>query len=536
MPLFARLKALGASPAFTRVVAGAWGLSLLLGLLVPVYSDEVGWRLQERAGLDGVDKLYSEQCGPDTLARPLWFMWPVRWYSGYFNGAFPDPLWVRVSGVAYVLAWGWMVLALLRRMEAGRAATVLVVGLLGLGTLPLQLVWSRPEQPILLCLTAALLLAWDGQSRASWWRAPAMVALGVIALSYHFKALLLVPVFVLCALLADRRRATLALRVLAGFALVGLAVASAQHWFARLSCAGDPLLAAQHAEQSLHFDPQAGIFGHLLTLLGNYNLPAYVTLAAPDVTPMSHWLPYHLVSKPEQIAWSAVMIALWFFGFLLAGGALWRAVKGRWRAAICDLRVVFALLLYGAASAYGAAQVVRNVYEAAFVLPLLAMAYGAALSATPASPRAQGWAGLTGAAMLLSMVLVGAIYGPSLVGASRASGYLAEQPLSVPVFHYAQARERITRAAGLCGITPDNHTQRLLIDDASYFTFMATRLPDHHLSVLDPQWRGGISDPLAYLRAQGMDGVVVACRFMEPHVRAKAREYDGVCCLSRADF
>ena len=60
MPLFARLKALGASPAFTRLVAGAWGLSLLLGLLVPVYSDEVGWRLQERAGLDGVDKLYSE--------------------------------------------------------------------------------------------------------------------------------------------------------------------------------------------------------------------------------------------------------------------------------------------------------------------------------------------------------------------------------------------------------------------------------------------------------------------------------------------
>ena len=45
-----------------------------------------------------------------------------------------------------------------------------------------------------------------------------------------------------------------------------------------------------------------------------------------------------------------------------------------------------------------------------------------------------------------------------------------------------------------------------------------------------------MTDPLAYLRAQGIDGVVVACRFMEPAVRAKARELGGVCCLSRAQY
>lgn len=50
--------------------------SLLGGMMLPVYTDEIGWRLQERAALDGVDKLYSDICGPNTLAVPPSFMWP----------------------------------------------------------------------------------------------------------------------------------------------------------------------------------------------------------------------------------------------------------------------------------------------------------------------------------------------------------------------------------------------------------------------------------------------------------------------------
>ena len=53
--------------------------ALLAGLFLPVYTDEIGWRLQERAGFDGVDKLYTEICGPNTLARPPFWMMPVRY-------------------------------------------------------------------------------------------------------------------------------------------------------------------------------------------------------------------------------------------------------------------------------------------------------------------------------------------------------------------------------------------------------------------------------------------------------------------------
>jgi len=538
------LRSLMGSPRFARLIIGVFVLALLLAILTPVYSDEIGWRLQERGWLDGVDKLYSEQCGPSTLARPLWFMWPVRWYSAFFNTGFPDPFWVRFSGVLYALGWTGLFLALIRRMAAGaaqhRAVVVIALGLLGLGTLPLQLVWSRPEQPILLAALAAMLVAWDGRQRMSWWRPAAIILLSGIALSYHFKALVLVPLFLAC--IAPQRSPAL-WRLLCAAALLGLADASAQYWFARLSCPADGMLAAQHAQQSLHYE--GSVVKLALRALANDNLPAYVTLAAPDVTPMSHWLPYHLVTKPEQIAWSAAMIALWFIAFLLAGGALWRTFRAVGMRAMLDLRVVFALLLFGIASAYASVQMVRNCYEAAFVLPLLAMSFACALCAGPSrgpngapgvTPRLQTMAAVTGIAMLLSVVMVGAIYGPSLVRATRASGYLVEQPLSVPVFHYDRARATIRKAAALCGIDPDNHRQRLLIDDATYFAFMQSRLPDHHLSVLDPQWRGAVTDPLAYLKSQGMDGAVVHCRFLDPATRRHARASGEVCCLSRAMF
>jgi hypothetical protein len=84
-------------------------LGLLGGLMLPLYTDEVGWRLQERAWIDGFDKLYSDQCGP-ALAVPPLFMWPVRWYSAFFNLHFAQPYWVRMAGVMYACLWLWMLL------------------------------------------------------------------------------------------------------------------------------------------------------------------------------------------------------------------------------------------------------------------------------------------------------------------------------------------------------------------------------------------------------------------------------------------
>ena len=246
-----------------KALLALFGAAILAGIFLPVYTDEVGWRLQERAGIDGVDKMFAEACGPNTLARPPFFMMPVRHYSAFFNTMFADPLFVRVSGVLYALAWFAMVLLLVRRIagdarDRGLLATV-GVGLMTLGTMPLLLVWSRPEQPIVLTATAALLVAWSdwrdpartNTAGIAWGRSAAILALGVIALSYHVKGIFLLPLFLACLFLASRGRAAHAPRLLAGALLAAATAVAARYWTQRLQCPDDPILWAEYARNNV---------------------------------------------------------------------------------------------------------------------------------------------------------------------------------------------------------------------------------------------------------------------------------------------
>jgi hypothetical protein len=527
-----------------RAVAGLFLFSLLLGLLLPVYADEVGWRLQERAGFDGLDKLYSEQCGPNTLAVPVWFMWPARWYSALFNGLFPDPFWLRVSGVGYALGWAAMLFVFIGRIarhdEQRWHLIAMASALMGMGALPMLLVWSRPEQPILLAFTGAIVLAWRGEPRSTAGVAGRLLwigLLGAIALSYHFKALVLMPLFVACLLLCDRQRKTLALRLGACAVLAVLAAQAARYWGGRLDCPGDAVMAAQHAQQSLALTlmhNHSGPLGMLWMLIANFMPTDYIVLAAPRPDPMSDWLAPLLVSRGQQTAWRVMMLASWILSFALALVCWGQAAHTAWRQRVLTARLVLPVMAFGTACVWCVGQLVRNPYESPFVLPLLLLAIVLAISAPTAPPRASlRWLSRALAlGMVVSQIGIAVAYGPSLVAAARQSGYVAGQPMSVSVVGYAGERTKILAAARLCGITPQSHPHNLLLDDATYFAFMRSPQPDHQISVLDPKWNGAVADPIAYLRQRQSSGVVVACRWLPAGLRARAHGLGGYCCLA----
>lgn len=512
---------------------------LLVGLLTPLYSDEVGWRLQERAGIDGLDKLYSEQCGPNTLAVPPWFMMPARWYSAFFNTAWPDPLAVRLSGVAYALMWVVLLLMLVRRVTEDPLRrewlTMLGCGLMGLGVLPWLLVWSRPEQPIILAATASVLLALPprGQQSTRWWVPVAILVLATIAMAYHFKTLVLLPLFITAMLVSMPPRRGWKVQLPCLIALLAMSAVSSRYWFGRMACPGDPVMAAEHAKQSLGLQllTSGGWVMAPLRLLANYNLPAYVIQGAPDVTPMSSWLPPYLVSRSTGIGWAVALIELWLVGFVLAVWAMVAAlVKRR-----LDGAMVLAWVTLACMSAWCVSQVVRNSYEASFVLPLLIVMMVLALSRTN-QPAAllrvlARIAPLVGALLPVSAIAVLAIYGPSLAQTAGQSGYLPGRPYSVGLAHYSTLRRQIERAAAACGITPASHPARLLIDDVTYFTFMRSPLPEHKTSVLEPRFSGSLSDPLAYLAERHSSGVILACSALPPALRARAHADGDFCCI-----
>lgn len=519
------------------------------GIMLPVYTDEIGWRFQERAGFDGVDKMFSDLCGANMLALPPFFMWPARIFSSTLNAAFADPLYVRISGILYALAWLLLLLMLLRRI--GRSSTdaaalgLCGLGLMALGNQPLLLIMSRPEQPILLVTTIALLLAakgWDDtvtSPRTAWWRSLAVLALAIVAMSYHLKGLFLLPVFLGCLFYASRGSAANIPRLATAGVLLAVTAVSLHYWMARLQCPGDPVLRMQYARNNV---------GAILTtlkgpgdllpiaerLFGNLSLFGYIALAAPKTVPLSAWLPVGQIDSAGSARWSTFLDIAW--GAAMAGAVLalilvaWQC----WRQRRIEPRAVLSLLLLSTMLGWSATQLIRNVYEASFALPVLMLALVFALAA-PVKAR---WAIVghrllatgIGLCALGSVPLIAMLWGPSLLHSAGQRGYIAEQPYSVPVFGYSAVRPDIMTAAKLCSISEPRRAKGLMIDELTYFPFMEAKLPQHRLGVLGV-WRGSIDNPVAYLRSLGSDGAILGCHLLSPDLRARAKRHGMFCCL-----
>jgi hypothetical protein len=467
--------------------------------------------------------------------------------------------------VAYALVFITLLILLARRTATDHLQRqwlpMVACGLMGLGVLPWLLVWSRPEQPILLALCVTLLLAAPGRrpwsahnapSAAIPWRPFVMAALWSLSLSYHFKTLAILPLYLLAIAFSAHGAKRRWPSVVAGLAVIALAAVGAHYWFLRLACPGDPLLAAFYSNQNLGVQILLGKGpGQAFwALASNFQLPIYIALTAPNAMPMDDWLVAHRISEAGQTSWAVVILFLWLVGFVLAASRLFPALatlaRQRRFAADTAQRSLMAIACFGCASAYCMFQVARNDYEASFVLPLLLLSclYSLSLPAETDTPEHNlARRGLTifarsiGLAMLLSVAGIGVLFAPPLWHAFGQSGYLPDQPNSVAIRGYAGMRARILATARICAIEPDAAHPRLLIDSVTYFAMMRAPLPDHKTSVLDLRYSGLVKDPAFYLAANRSSGVVVGCQWLSGALRARARTKDGqICCLAPGDF
>jgi hypothetical protein len=536
--------ALAARAAFAGFV-----VSLLAGLLVPVYTDEIGWRMQLRAGIDGgVDRLLSDICGPNTIAAPPWFMLPLRSLTGWLNLTFADPLYVRIVGVACAIGFAFALRALIARLAGSplrrNVLTALAFGLLGLGVLPLMLTMSRPDQAVLvLAIGAVLATVVAGQEpedvpRARAWLWPLVVlGFGVAAVSWHLKGILFAPLFLLCLAFAGRGRRALGLRLALAALFAGLSLQAASYWSQRLQCPGDPVLAAKLAEQNIASLVASGGDWRTVaaTALRGANPNGYILLAEARRSPMSTWLSYGRIDQTGTLVRLAPMLLAWN-ALLLAGlVCLVRALAGLWR----ERRVAFAPLAaatsIGLMTVWGMSQLTRNDYEAMVVLPVLALAIVLSLASVPWPERRSRQAALAaGALAAISLIAQADVlrrYLPTLLPPLSQPGAVAGQGFSVSPWRYGELRETIRDTARLCGIGAAGRAHRPLLDDVTYFAMADSYRPFHVLGVFE-KWNGSIRDPEAYLRAQGSEGMILHCRLLTPEAQARGRRRGDFCCIS----
>jgi 4-amino-4-deoxy-L-arabinose transferase-like glycosyltransferase len=188
---------------------------------------------------------------------------------------------------------------------------------------------------------------------------------------------------------------------------------------------------------------------------------------------------------------------------------------------------------------WGTTRLVRNFYEASFMLPLLMIAVLLAVSAATGSRwlRLAGAAvaAVIGAAALLSLPLTVATWKDSLLRSWQEEGYIREQVHSVAFRHFNHTRRDIGATAELCHIPPPEKAHGLMLDDLSYFPYMTSHLPQHQLGVVG-LWKGSIADPVAYLRSRGSDGMLVSCVLLSPELLRRAHRHGEFCCLAPPDW
>lgn len=522
--------------------------SLLVAVLVPVYTDEIGWRLQMRAAIDGVDIMFNDICGPNTLASPAWFMMPARWFSAGANLVLANPLFVRAAGVVCAVLWICLFVALTRRVErdaSRRARTqVILLSLLGMGLLPFLLVLSRPEQPVILAITAIIILALlplPPRNAASWtWAKVAlMLVLAAIAMSYHLKGVLYSVVALASLAVCARGPGTVLPRVAGAVALLALTASAAQYWTGRFQCPGDAKLAAMLAGENIAaVIAQGGSPTDLMVrAVRGANPFNYVGLTIPNQWPMSNWIPPEMFSGQVTGVAGLFLLAGWLAALALTFVALMgHFAQAGWRG-LAEPRVPIVFAIFGCVLVWGASQLNKNVYEASHVLPMLLIAFALAWS-LPCSDRLSSsrfgavlpLAFVTGA--LVSQALVLSTSATPLLRAAQAPGYPARQPFSVSLSGYGAVRQNIGRAMAMSDMPSDRPLRRLLVDDLTYLALQEHRLPLHRLGVLST-WNGSIDDPVEYLRSRDSDGVVVGCRYLPSYMLTAASRSGEICAISR---
>ena len=518
------------------------GLMFVYAVLVPTYSDEIVWRLQERAGFDGgLDAMFNDLCGPNTILAPPAFMMPVRWFSAAVNRAFADPLAVRVEGILcglLFLVLIWRLTGLLEaepeRRGASRAGAF---GLLGLGVLPLILTMSRPEQPLILATGAAILLALGGNRDSSgaraWLRSAAIVALGAVALSYHLNGVLYAVVMLACLALCARGRGTVLPRAVGAALVVVLAGLAAQYWSARFACPGDPVLAKNLAGQNIAAAlAQGGGWEALRELAVNIVPFEYLRRTLPAPYPMSQWLPWNLFPLPAAAVFALIVIPAWL-------GALYLAVRGMVdharrgdRRGLTHPAFVLAMTILACILVWSASQTIKNDYESAHVMPMLAIVVVLALSLRP-EPLRPGVAALFVVAAAVSAIGVAAITARPLLATAARGGYITEQTFSYSGFGFARTRADAGRAMRAAGFPTGRQLRRVAIDDGTYFALQDSFMPIHRVGVITI-WNGTIENPAAYLLSRGSDGAVMRCANLTARLRAAASRSGEVCAISAA--
>lgn len=314
-----------------RPLLTAWALLLflllLLGLFMPLHTDEINWSIPNHRAI--ADKLHVTtllpQCqAADNFAKPL----PLSWYPYALANDLifmhvGGPLWIRLVGMArftlFLIAAWFITTPLSARLKCSpTAAYTLFLSLLCLTPLPLLMQVDRPEQSLFLAMAIFLALALNTpdiatRRRLRWTAAALLVLTTLLSFPVHPKAVALLPVAIASSYIVARNITKPAwVAWLAVLATVAFALRCAAFWLHRYDCTYSEQIRQLVTDNALPFGQ---LWTHPMTFVAIVSKTLLVSVMY-DFALYNHlkygwqWLPYTLTPLSDALTELDAILAI----------------------------------------------------------------------------------------------------------------------------------------------------------------------------------------------------------------------------------
>ncbi|AHZ70282.1 hypothetical protein OU5_3203 [Pseudomonas mandelii JR-1] len=534
------------------IVIGLFFFTLLSGIVIPVYSDEIvsKWSVSRFFLEDQHLVSFFPQCSTMSDRAVSWVFYPAAaLISTIYSNL--SPLGTRLSGIVLTLVWFGLLTFWCFKQTNEKSGMTRLAGLIAfssLGVLPYLLVLSRSEQfmtlPILVfCLTAFYFKAEKTVFKQ---------CLGALLLTFilscffyvHPKSLFFLPFLLVALWLTTETYHTLIRCALLVYALVLFAQVLHES-NAIAACTDAPamqaLLAANTLLPGMLFSAPLDFINAASNNLLNFPDKLLLHLTFNPVS-QSGWLP-PIESSDSFFLYLNFVIKYLLYAFIigthLAGLLIFmiNIVRRKLSAP------VFLAALLASADIFNALFFnIQNFYAATQFLPI-AIILAALLLHNITIPKWRGYSAVGYSAILIisilsMMTLLLAVFPATLKNSASAAATLPGQPLSIPVFNTQSHLKSIEKLGASCGLPPDN-TRNMVVDHMTYFAYMKAKNPIHVLYVSEYGFGGDLSNGrlLPFLKKLKSPGVISRCEWMPLQFRNVQKSDDmGYCCVNLDDL
>mgnify|MGYP007114253550 CR=1 FL=1 len=524
--------------ALTLFFTASFALTLWMAFYVPVYGDEIAWKLfSNRQFVDHGKLVYIfAQCD-----KGYWLDTPITWYpmqwldSLIYGNASNDRLLRILGSMGFVLLLGsWTVILRSTSQLPWLICTLFVTVFFSFGITPFLMVFNRPELPLLLWLTLALMLSlWFDrhplQTRTSKILLTLVFALiACLMTATHPKGLFFFPLLLL-AWWRSVRWWPAVLPLLTVMAWTGFE--TNRIWSIRTSCEEYPGLSAllksltlrpnQLWQQPLDF--MTGVFTNIK------HSTQYISKMAFDAAYSADWLPAGGATFSKlSVVWVS-QILVWLPIVLMTIVIVWNTIN-LVTSTTRDRRFwPFASLIFLSLMMIMSFQTAKNFYEPSLIWPLILLVTIYSFHGTQNNTE------IANSQRIVRWVL------PTLLIASLLSGYMRYELF----FHHAQSwqikqsqdhslkiNELQQFAQNQCGIEP--HTPNLALSLVAYGSFWEHPKP----IILDYStgWWATEANFAQTMHKREAGGLVAECRDLPPEIKPFAKRQGKNCCVSGHDL